>query len=372
MSDKFNWIGRKGDTVTLKALREFPFNTIAKNPGKAAVLDVETTGLSSETDQIIEIGVIIFEYDKDTKKITRILEEISELQESISPLRQKIIDITGITDDDLKGQTIDWNLFEEKMKGVEFIIAHNAAFDRGFMDQVSQFCREAKWCCSLNDILWADNGYPILKLDTLAIYHGFFNDNAHRASDDCKALLYLLTFNDYMSEMIKASESTNHLVFAKGTKFSTKLTFNDMEYKWSANPKLWYKLYRDKDDAEEGKDKLIKNVYDNKINLNNCDIVKVPPVYRYKSIDIILKGDPMLKESSAYKFSRELILTASNLNHDTKDLLKERGYFYSPTSKASFCYINEADLEEEKNWLKENVYRGSFKGKVIKNPHNSK
>ena len=58
--------------------------------------DLETTGLSSKTDRIIEIGAVLM---KDGKELDR-------FQTFVDPerqLEQKIVDLTGITDEMLRG-----------------------------------------------------------------------------------------------------------------------------------------------------------------------------------------------------------------------------------------------------------------------------
>ena len=90
--------------------------------------DLETTGLSARDDRIIEIGAVIM---KDGQEIDR-------FQTFVDPhrkLEQKIIDLTGITDQMLKGAP---EIEEILPKFLEFVgdrvlVAHNADFDTGFI-----------------------------------------------------------------------------------------------------------------------------------------------------------------------------------------------------------------------------------------------
>ena len=90
--------------------------------------DLETTGLSSQTDRIIEIGAVILKNG----------EEIDRFQTFVDPerpLERKIVDLTGITDEMLVGAP---KIEEVLPKFLEFIggrvlVAHNSDFDTGFI-----------------------------------------------------------------------------------------------------------------------------------------------------------------------------------------------------------------------------------------------
>ena len=90
--------------------------------------DLETTGLSSRTDRIIEIGAVILKNGQ----------EVDRFQTFVDPERKldrKIVDLTGITDDMLVGAP---KIEEVLPKFLEFIggrvlVAHNSDFDTGFI-----------------------------------------------------------------------------------------------------------------------------------------------------------------------------------------------------------------------------------------------
>ena len=90
--------------------------------------DLETTGLSSKTDRIIEIGAIVMKNGQ----------EVDRFQTFVDPERKldrKIVDLTGITDDMLVGAP---KIEEVLPKFLEFIagrvlVAHNSDFDTGFI-----------------------------------------------------------------------------------------------------------------------------------------------------------------------------------------------------------------------------------------------
>ena len=90
--------------------------------------DLETTGLSAQTDRIIEIGAVILKNGQ----------EIDRFQTFVDPertLERKIVDLTGITDEMLQGAP---KIEEVLPKFLDFIgdrvlVAHNSDFDTSFI-----------------------------------------------------------------------------------------------------------------------------------------------------------------------------------------------------------------------------------------------
>ena len=69
----------------------------------AAVVDVETTGTNPESDKIIELGICLFEYDRQSGRIYRVLGSSEWLEDPGSPIPPEITNITGITDEMVAG-----------------------------------------------------------------------------------------------------------------------------------------------------------------------------------------------------------------------------------------------------------------------------
>ena len=90
--------------------------------------DLETTGLSSVTDRIIEIGAVILKNGQEVDRFQTFVDPER-------PLERKIVDLTGITDEMLKGAP---KIEEVLPKFLEFVgdrvlVAHNSDFDTGFI-----------------------------------------------------------------------------------------------------------------------------------------------------------------------------------------------------------------------------------------------
>ena len=94
----------------------------------AAILDVETTGLNHEKDEVIQIAVRPFFVSPATGEVSGLKKTITGLQEPSRPLPAIITEITGFCDEDLTGHSINWKRISSILQRCQFIIAHNASF----------------------------------------------------------------------------------------------------------------------------------------------------------------------------------------------------------------------------------------------------
>ncbi|MGZ3771656.1 MAG: exonuclease domain-containing protein, partial [Bdellovibrio sp.] len=179
----FRWIGKSADgkTVTLSRLEGCPVQPpsyVTKDWIKnnhdlvrtGAVLDVETTGLNQSEDTIIEIGLRQFIFNRNTGEVLAAGPSYCSFQDPGRPLTPLITEITGITDDMVQGQQIDWSAVNGLLEGASVIIAHNARFDRPFIDKQSKISTDKIWACSVKQIDWSSKGFTSAKLELLNIY----------------------------------------------------------------------------------------------------------------------------------------------------------------------------------------------------------
>ena len=256
----FKWIGKStdGKTVVLNRLEEsrFQFPSYftpewekqnAESVRIGAVVDVETTGLSHHRDQVIEIGIRQFKFNRATGEILSLTSSYSALQDPGEPLDEEIVTLTGITDEMLKGQKINWDEVGSLLKSAQIVVAHNASFDRPFLDQSAPVSAEKVWACSLRQVDWTKKGFSSSKLDLLNVYHGFFTDS-HRALNDADALLYLLSFKDadtgspYFLEILNNARKTTVHVVASASPFESKDHLKNRNYRWDVQAKSWSKV----------------------------------------------------------------------------------------------------------------------------------
>ena len=92
------------------------------------VVDIETTGLDAARDVIIELAMRRFRFDAAGRIVavgaTRVWREDPE-----RPLDPAITRLTGLTDADLAGQSIDEAAATAILRSAAVIVAHHVAFD---------------------------------------------------------------------------------------------------------------------------------------------------------------------------------------------------------------------------------------------------
>lgn len=210
------------------------------------VIDTETTGLDPDTCKMIEIGIVAFEYDPLTGQPIRVIDTYGALEDPGHPLSHETTEITGITDAMVAGQRIDDQRVSALVANASIVIAHNAAFDRPFLENRLPIFSTLPWGCSLFDIDWASEKLGSRKLDYIAYQMGFFF-SAHRAEEDCQALLEILAHTLPVSgqaalkPLLDRLPSIGYTVYALNSPFATKDILKARQYRWNAEVKTWYR-----------------------------------------------------------------------------------------------------------------------------------
>lgn len=228
----------------LKLRREFGHKRQGEI-AKVLILDTETTGLDSSKDRLIELALILVDVDKATGLPLQVQEVFDELEDPGRPIPAEATRVTGITDAMVAGKRLNEARVAELMAGVDLVIAHNARFDRGFMENRLPAFAKLPWACSVAEIDWQAQGRGSAKLEFLAHELGFFYD-AHRAEMDCHALLAVLaaplpnTGETGLARLLAAAQATSYRVQATGSPFSSKDALRARGYRWDAERKVWH------------------------------------------------------------------------------------------------------------------------------------
>jgi DNA polymerase-3 subunit epsilon len=209
------------------------------------LLDTETTGLNAARDKVVELALLRVQVDLATGQPVGPLEIYDGLEDPGIPMPDEIIAVTGITDDMLRGQKLDEALVLGLLEGVDLVMAHNAAFDRPFVEaRLPQFAA-LNWACSFADIDWKQEGRGSAKLTALAGELGLFYD-AHRAEMDCHALLAVLMAPlpsrgiSGLSQLIESALTPTLRVLAVNAPFDAKEQLKSRGYRWDAGQKVWH------------------------------------------------------------------------------------------------------------------------------------
>ena len=95
------------------------------------LLDVETTGLDQQKDEVIELGMLKFDYLPDGR-IAGVRDAFTSFNEPTVPIPLEVTALTGITDEMVAGHQIDKDAVSSFVDDTVIVIAHNASFDRKF------------------------------------------------------------------------------------------------------------------------------------------------------------------------------------------------------------------------------------------------
>ncbi len=239
-----------GDYRVIRRLKPRPH--IIPPPGTplrlGLMVDVETTGLDPQRDEIIELAMTPFNYGLDGT-VFSVGDSFQGLRQPSEPIAPEITAITGITNEMVAGQIIDPAEVARFAAPASLVIAHNAAFDRRFLERFSDVFWTKPWACSLSQIDWAAEGFEGAKLAYLAQAAGFFY-NRHRAMHDCLATIELLAMRlprsgvTGFSRLLDGARAVTWRIWAENSPFDLKDVLKARGYRWNGDPgpqpRAWY------------------------------------------------------------------------------------------------------------------------------------
>lgn len=208
-------------------------------PHIGLAMDLETTGLEHEIDEVLSLGFVKFGFN-DTMQITHVIEADQYFNEpetrEISPL---ITQLTGITIDTVRGHKLTKEHWDYVWEGVEITIAHNSKFDRKFVDK--NYRDDILWSCTNADLNLREK--YLVPSGTLSILLAYIKDwyfGHHDALDDSWALIHILAEDDHFKQVVNKAYTPNYNVYAKNSPFEMKDNLKRKGYKWADSMKSWY------------------------------------------------------------------------------------------------------------------------------------
>lgn len=212
---------------------------------RVLILDTETTGLSHASDRVIELALLRVSVDVATGRPFGLVDTFEGFEDPGMPIPEVARQVTGITDDMVRGQRLDDARVQALLDGADLVIAHNAGFDRPFVEARFPGFAGKPWACSFADIDWKAQGAESAKLSALAQDRGWFYD-AHRALVDCHALLQVLSSPDAggsatgLARLITAAAQPGYKLRATGSPFESKDLLKARGYRWDGDARVWF------------------------------------------------------------------------------------------------------------------------------------
>lgn len=219
------------------------------------LIDVETTGLDHNKDEIIEIAMLRFAYSA-SGTILGPVAAYHAFRDPGRPIPAQITHLTGITDTLVAGMKVDEVELRVFVDGVDLIIAHHANFDRKFCERLCSVFEHKAWACSMSQIPWHSENVEGTKLYYLAYQQSFWFEG-HRALDDCYALHEILemplpkTHRITFTVLLEAAFRESRRVWAIGTPYQVKDRLKARGYRWSSGQDGKYRAWhKDVDPAD--------------------------------------------------------------------------------------------------------------------------
>ena len=187
-----------GDAGETRTLHPLVLPSRVPDPGDAELrrglyVDCETTGFSPALDAVIELAMLPFTYTLGGS-VVEVLPDEAQVHRNDPgrPLPAEITHLTGLTDDDVRGARIDVEAAGVLIERSDLVVAHNAGFDRPFVERVLPAARARPWACTRAEVPWIAEGFASRALHCLLCAYGVYARDRHRALADSEAGVWLL------------------------------------------------------------------------------------------------------------------------------------------------------------------------------------
>lgn len=167
----------------IRKAKKFSGLKVQKNTKTYAIIDLETTGLDPINDRIIEIGAI--RIGKESKEYSTLISQEIKIPE-------KIRDLTGIRDEDIKNGKDEEIAINELLDfiGQDSLVGYNINFDIKFINEALKRQEKPKIKNMTYDVMkYVKNDKLFLKnykLETVAKEYGINEKVLHRALGDAR------------------------------------------------------------------------------------------------------------------------------------------------------------------------------------------
>ncbi len=205
-------------------------------PERLLILDTETTALSPEQGQCIEVGAVLFDVGSRA-----VLMQVSFLLPCDHNPAQTINGIPAAVSRLNQPWRSGLNCFEAMVDGADALLAHNASFDRQWFGNGELPVLGKPWICSMEDIRWPAERQlrPTPSVRDLALAYGVPVWAAHRALTDCIYLVQVFQRCDELESLLQTALEPRRLVRAR-LSYDERQLAKDAGFRWNEPvPKAW-------------------------------------------------------------------------------------------------------------------------------------
>lgn len=212
---------------------------------KILIVDTETTGLinAEPAPKLLEVAACLYHVESKA--------ELATVQFLLYADSNPASEINGIKEESLAAVSPEIPGMDSLSKSVmssaqslwdsaDFIVAHNASFDRHFLDPVFGVKSPKTWRCSLRHITFP-KAKKAKALGYMAVDHGIFPFGAHRALNDVTVLTALLKTVPDLAEQLARDPVENFRFEARDLPFSLNTEAKDRGFRWDSKSRVWYR-----------------------------------------------------------------------------------------------------------------------------------
>lgn len=295
---------RSGGISTLQQVEAMTFPEVTDpvrlaNAEEGVLMDTETTGVDTSKDKVIQLAMRKVKYD--SQGILSVGEVFDRFRDPGMPIPAEVTRITRITDEDVKGHTIDDGEVRAFLGDAKKVICHNAGFDRKMVERNFPDAGFDKidFDCTFAQVDWLSRGCNGRSLEQIALQAGYVY-GSHNALNDINVMPYILNqdhpeLGTPWSELYANSNASSILLIAENSTFAVKDHLKENGYRWSPDgqdaagyEKSWYKILPDDPEvlAEEA-DFLREKIYQRDASL---------PAFRISGMERYSARRPVTKE----------------------------------------------------------------------------
>ena len=201
-----------------------------KSVGSILILDTETTGLDENNDEVVEIGCILFNVPSKS-----VLSQLSFLL----PVEINEAEFINGISVDVSNVMQPWKegiqFFLKLVEACDFIVAHNAAFDKKWFGKGNLPSLDKKWICSLDDINWSfkKNIKSRPSVTDLALGFNIPVWNLHRALADCYYISEVFKKIDNLEDILLKATEPKYLYKAI-VSYEDRLLAKNAGFRWNS------------------------------------------------------------------------------------------------------------------------------------------
>ncbi|WP_193582884.1 3'-5' exonuclease [Laribacter hongkongensis] len=158
-----------------------------------AIIDTETTGLHSD-DEPITVGVVLLEISGKKFDVFNEIHRYYGRRHPSVVICDEAYHVHGISRDSLAGEDFDEEQVWKCLKSADYIVAHNAKFDRRMLGRVYEWVLNLNWACSIESLRneWSEITKGSCSLDSICRALNVNRPAVHHSLDDCDALIAAL------------------------------------------------------------------------------------------------------------------------------------------------------------------------------------